>query len=101
MGSSVAGRGRRGARWLGLVLAAALSTAGLAAVAGAGVASAASPPTLDLKVLLIGNGATDPMTGAWEAALKSEGVPYDEVDAAGTAGSRDGDPAHPVQRHHR
>ncbi len=87
MGSSVAGRGRRGARWLGLVLAAALSTAGLAAVAGAGVASAASPPTLDLKVLLIGNGATDPMTGAWEAALKSEGVPYDEVDGAGTAGS--------------
>jgi hypothetical protein len=74
-------------RWLGLGLAAVLSTAGLAAVAGTGVASAASPPTLDLKVLLIGNGSSDPMTAAWAAALTNEGVPYDEVDGTGTVGS--------------
>jgi hypothetical protein len=59
------------------------------------VASAATPPTLDLKVLLIGEGtstngegSTDPTTGAWESALTSEGVPYTEVDATGTAPSQ-------------
>jgi hypothetical protein len=70
-----------------------LSTTGLATVAGAGVASAAGPNTLNLKVLLVGSGttdpktglSTDPTTGAWEAALTSEGVPYTEVDATGTA----------------
>ena len=35
-----------------------------------------------------GEGSTDPTTGAWESALTSEGVPYTEVDAAGTAGSQ-------------
>ncbi|MFZ0229532.1 MAG: hypothetical protein WAL41_21885, partial [Mycobacterium sp.] len=84
MGSSVAGRGRRGTRWLGLGLAAVLSTMGLAAVAGTGVASAATPNTLDLNVLLIGDGASDPTTAAWESALTQEGVPYTEVDATGT-----------------
>ena len=87
MGSSVAGRGRRGTRWLGLGLAAVLSTAGLVAVAGAGVASAATPNTLDLNVLLIGDGASDPTTAAWESALTQEGVPYTEVDATGTVGA--------------
>ena len=59
------------------------------------MASAATPPTLDLKVLLIGEGtstngegSTDPTTGAWESALTSEGVPYTEVDATGTAPSQ-------------
>ena len=79
-----AGRGRRGARWLGLGLAAVLSTTGLAAVAGAGPALAATN-TLNLKVLLIGNGASDPTTGAWAATLASEGVPFTQVNAAGTA----------------
>ena len=50
-------------------------------------ASAATPPTLDLKVLLIGDGSADPTTGAWEAALTSEGVPYTEATAAGSLGS--------------
>jgi hypothetical protein len=70
-----------------LCLTAALSMAGLAAVAGGGVASAATPPTLDLKVLLIGDGPADPTTGAWEAALTSEGVPYTEATATGSIGS--------------
>ena len=50
-------------------------------------ASAATPPTLDLKVLLIGDGSTDVTTAAWEAALTSEGVPYTEATAAGSIGS--------------
>ena len=86
--NSLAGRGRRGVRWLGLGLAAVLSTTGLAAVAGAGPALAATPPTLNLKVLLIGNGAADPTTGAWAAALASEGVPFTQVNAAGTVPSQ-------------
>ena len=32
-----------------------------------------------------GEDSTDPTTGAWESALTSEGVPYTEVDATGTA----------------
>jgi hypothetical protein len=87
VGNSAVGRGRRGARWLGLGLAAVLSTTGLAAVAGAGPALAATS-TLNLKVLLIGNGASDPTTGAWAAALASEGVPFTQVNAAGTAPSQ-------------
>ena len=47
-------------------------------------ASAASTsPTLGLRVLLIGDGASDPTTAAWESALTTEGVPYTEVDATG------------------
>src|SRR5450631_862366 len=48
-------------------------------------AAAATPPTLNLKVLLIGQGPTDVTTAAWAAALKSEGVPFTEVDASGTS----------------
>jgi hypothetical protein len=88
VGSSVGGRRGRTTRWLGLGLAAVLSATGLAAVAGPGAAAAASPPTLDLKVLLIGSAtAGDPVTAAWAAALTSEGVPYTEVDASGSIGS--------------
>ena len=83
MASAVAGRGRRGTRWLGLVLAAVLSAAGLARWPAR--AASAATNTLDLKVLLIGNGASDPTTAAWESALATEGVPYTEVNAAGTA----------------
>ena len=74
-------------RWLGLGLAAVLSAAGMAAAGAGSAASAATAPTLDLKVLLIGSGSSDPTTAAWESALATEGVPYTEVDAAGTSGS--------------
>ena len=51
-------------------------------------ASAATPPTLNLKILLIGDGSADVTTAAWEAALTSEGVPYTEVTATGTSPSQ-------------
>ncbi|MGD0245247.1 MAG: putative Ig domain-containing protein [Streptosporangiaceae bacterium] len=41
-----------------------------------------------MKILLIGNGSADVTTAAWEAALKSEGVAYDEVTASGTSPSQ-------------
>jgi hypothetical protein len=42
-------------------------------------ASAALPnQRTDLKVLLLAATGTEPTTGAWEAALKREGVPYDK-----------------------
>ncbi|MGC1418666.1 MAG: hypothetical protein WA786_00915, partial [Acidimicrobiales bacterium] len=50
-------------------------------------AGAATPLQLNLKVLLIGSGSTDPTTAAWQTALTSEGVAYTEVTAAGTAGT--------------
>ena len=57
-------------------------------VAGLGAsASAASPPKLDLNVLLIGTGSSDPTTSAWQAALSSEGVPYTLATATGAYGS--------------
>ena len=42
--------------------------------------------TLDLKVLLIGDGAP-PRDGGLGVRADHEGVPYTEVDTAGTAGS--------------
>jgi len=51
---------------------------------GASVASAATPPTLNLNVLLIG-GAT---TAAWQSALSSEGVAYTLVTPSGAYGSQ-------------
>ena len=73
---------------------AALATVTLLAAAGAAVpvaaTAAAASPQLDLKVLLVGGvggGAADPTTSAWASALTTEGVPYTEVDATGTAGS--------------
>jgi hypothetical protein len=69
-----------------------LSVFMVAGILGASAASAvaATSPTLDLKVLLVGDGASDPTTAAWVSALASEGVPYTEVDATGataTAGT--------------
>ena len=81
----MSGRMRRMRGYLAAFAAVALTVGGLAATAGA--ASAASPPTLDLKVLVIGDGSTDPTTAAWEAGLTQQGVPYTEVDATGTYGS--------------
>jgi hypothetical protein len=70
--------------WLACLVAL-LTTIGLAAVGDGSVAVAATSPTLDLQVLLIGNGSSDPTTAAWESALNSEGVPYTVVTASGTA----------------
>ena len=63
-----------------------LGASGLAATAV--TASAATAPTLNLKILLIGNGSSDVTTAAWEAALTSEGVAYTEVDATGISPSQ-------------
>jgi len=75
------GHRRKVTAWLASCLVAVLSAAGLVATGGA--ASAASPPVLDLKILLIGGGSADVTTAAWVAALNSEGVPYTEADATG------------------
>ncbi len=56
-------------------------------VAGRTAAAASAPPELNLNVLLIGTGSTDPTTAAWEAGLKNEGVAYTEATAAGTYGA--------------
>ena len=75
---------------LAIAIAAATVTGMVATPAVSGIAAAATTPqTLDLNVLLIGGvgGATDPTTAAWESALTTEGVPYTEVDAAGTSPS--------------
>ncbi|MGA3221129.1 MAG: hypothetical protein ABSE77_18985 [Acidimicrobiales bacterium] len=72
------------------VVAAGLTAAmvtGLLAATGAS-AWAVNQNTLDLRVLLIGNGSTDVTTAAWESALTTEGVPYTEVDATGTSPSQ-------------
>jgi hypothetical protein len=47
-------------------------------------ASGATPVQLDLKVLLVGTGSTDPTTAAWESALSNEGVPYTATGAYGS-----------------
>lgn len=51
-------------------------------------ATAAAPPQLDLRVLLIGQGDADATTAAWKAALTSQGVPFDLVTAGGSEGAR-------------
>jgi hypothetical protein len=64
-----------------------LSTCLAAALAAAGLAAAAGPPTVNLRILLIGEGSADPTTAAWQAALTAEGVPYTLVTASGSAPS--------------
>jgi hypothetical protein len=61
-----------------------VATLGLAVPRSVG---AAAPPTLNLNVLLIGTGSSDPTTAAWQSALSSEGVAYTSVTAAGASGS--------------
>src|SRR5664280_2182814 len=46
-------------------------------------AAAATPVQLNLNVLLIGTGSSDPTTAAWQSALSSEGVAYTSVTASG------------------
>jgi len=49
-------------------LAAVLAAAGLTTAAGpAATASAAGPPAVNLRILLIGEGSADPTTAAWQA----------------------------------
>ena len=64
----------------------AMTGGGLAAATNA-TAITTPNDTLDLRVLLIGDGPTDVTTAAWGSALANEGVPYTEVDATGTMGS--------------
>jgi hypothetical protein len=71
---------------LSACLAGALAAAGLTAAVGpAATASAAGPPAVNLRILLIGEGSADPTTAAWQAALTSEGVPFTLVTASGSA----------------
>src|SRR5450631_1683541 len=74
---------RRRAKFGALGLAALGVTGGLLA-ASALAAPTPAPPSVGLKVLLIGSGSADPTTVAWESALSSEGVPYTEVTATNT-----------------
>ncbi len=84
-GGTVSGRVRKASAWLSSILVAALAGS-LATTAGVVTAAdAATPPQLNLKILLIGEGSADVTTAAWEAALTGEGVPYTEVTASGTA----------------
>jgi hypothetical protein len=50
-------------------------------------AAAATPVQLNLNVLLIGTGSSDPTTAAWQSALSSEGVAYTSVTASGGYGA--------------
>lgn len=47
-------------------------------------ALAAGPRQLDLKILLLVQDPTDPVAGAWQAALTDEGVPFDMVTGSGS-----------------
>ncbi len=67
-------------------LTAAMVTSMLAATGSS--AWAVTQNSLDLRVLLIGDGSADVTTAAWESALTTEGVPYTEVDATGTSPSQ-------------
>ncbi len=56
--------------------------------AGARPAGAATPPQLDLRVLVIGDSATqDSTTAAWQSTLSADGVAYTLVTATGGYGS--------------
>ena len=60
-----------------LTLAVTLWAGTLAGVLATSVtsAAAAAPATLDLNVLLIGTGSTDPTTAAWQSALRAKASP--------------------------
>src|SRR5664280_1383621 len=50
-------------------------------------AAAAAPVQLNLNVLLIGTGSSEPTTAAWQSALSSEGVSYTLATATGAYGA--------------
>ncbi|HEY3607596.1 MAG TPA: putative Ig domain-containing protein, partial [Pseudonocardiaceae bacterium] len=64
-----------------ITLLGAVSLAGFATTA-----AAATPPQLNLRILLVGGGTGDPTTDAWRATLDSEGVPYTLATATGPYG---------------
>ena len=82
------------------VIVAAVTVLATSALPATTASAATASLTLNLKILLIGNGSADVTTAAWEAALKSEGVAYDEVTASGTSPSRGRHAAGAVQRQH-
>jgi hypothetical protein len=65
----------------------AMTLLGAIAIPAHSAGAATSSQTVALKVLLIGDGPSDPTTVAWEDGLTSEGVPFTEVDATGAYGS--------------
>jgi hypothetical protein len=65
----------------------AMTLFGAVAIPAHSAGAASSTQTVALKILLIGNGPSDPTTVAWEDGLASEGVPFTEVDATGASGS--------------
>ncbi|MDP9395370.1 MAG: hypothetical protein M3Q27_14440 [Actinomycetota bacterium] len=74
MGQQHARPARRHHRLLTALVAVLAATA---ALVGVGVApAAAAGPRLDLRVLLIGGGVSDPTTAAWERELERIGVAY-------------------------
>src|ERR1035438_1206826 len=72
-------------KWLAVKVSVAMvaMSGALTATVGVGAADAATLPTVNLKVLLIG-GAT---TAAWQSALAGEGVPYTLVTPTGAYGA--------------
>jgi hypothetical protein len=64
----------------------AMTLFGAVAIPAHSAGAATSSQTVALKILLIGDGASDPTTVAWEDGLASEGVPFTEVDATGAYG---------------
>ncbi|HEV2344102.1 MAG TPA: putative Ig domain-containing protein [Actinocrinis sp.] len=65
-----------------------LLLAGLTGTTAASPAAAMTSQTLDLKVLLVGEGSSDPGTQAWQEVLTSEGVPFTLVQASGGLGGQ-------------
>ncbi len=71
----MSGRIRRAGAVLGSLLCL-ISVTAVTVVAGSVDAHAQGTSQLDLKVLLIGESSSDPVTQAWENQLTTEGVPY-------------------------
>lgn len=63
-------------KWMVLVLGLCLCWLALAS------ASAAAAQRIDMRVLLLGASGSEPSFLAWEAQLRREGVPYDEIVAS-------------------
>ena len=80
---------RRASGGIPTLFAALLVAIPVAAFLGASpsvASSSSAASSIALRVLVIGAGASDPTTAAWEAALSNEGVAYTEVDAGTTLG---------------